>query len=270
MTGSGNNFYQVFHEFQDINFLLIASIIAGAFLMIYILQRLILALAKRVPGKFRLILPPMIPIFRLIILIFAFFSIVPLIIKPTVQNFIAIFGAVGLTLGFAFKDYFSSLIAGIVAVWEQPYRPGDWITVDEVYGEVQSLGLRSVLVLTPDDSLVTIPHSKIWNSGISNANSGKHTHLCIADFFLDPRHDAQAVRRRLLDVALTSPYLQLDRPVNVMVSEKPWGTHYRIKAYPVDGRDEFHFTTDLTVRGKSALSGLGVSHVTAPAIALKN
>lgn len=270
MASNGENtVYQIFHEFKDIDFLLITLIIAGAFLSIYLLQRVILAIAERVPGRFRLTLPPFIPIFRLIILMSAFFSIVPLVIKPTVQNFIAIFGAVGLTLGFAFKDYISSLIAGIVAVWEQPYRPGDWVTVDEVYGEVKSLGLRALTVLTPDDTLVTIPHSKIWNSNIYNANSGKQTHLCVSDFFLHPQHNAQAVRRSLLDVALTSPYLQLNRPVTVIVSEEPWGTHYRIKAYPVDGRNEFQFISDLTVRGKAALAVLGVSPVMAPAIPLK-
>lgn len=270
MTNNGRNtVYQVFHEFKDIDFLLIAIIIAGAFLFIYLLQRVILAVAEQLPGRFRLSLPPFIPVFRLIILLIAFLSIVPLVIKPSVQNFIAIFGALGLAMGFAFKDYVSSLIAGIVAVWEQPYRPGDWVRVDEVYGEVKSLGLRALTVLTPDDSLVTIPHAKIWNSSIHNANAGKQTHLCVSDFFLHPQHNAQAVRRSLLDVALTSPYLQLNRPVSVMVSEKPWGTHYRIKAYPVDGRNEFQFISDLTVRGKEALSALGVSPVMAPAVLLK-
>ena len=46
--------------------------------------------------------------------------------------------------------------------------------------------------------------------------------------------------------------------------EKPWGTHYRLKAYPIDGREQFNFITDLTVRGKAALAGLDVSHVVAP------
>jgi small conductance mechanosensitive channel len=40
----------------------------------------------------------------------------------------------------------------------------------------------------------------------------------------------------------------------VVVAEKPWGTHYRVKAYPVDGRQEFQFISDLTVRRKAALA----------------
>jgi hypothetical protein len=57
---------------------------------------------------------------------------------------------------------------------------------------------------------------------------------------------------------MTSAYLQLLKPVAILASEGPWATKYRIKAYPVDPRDQFRFTTDLTLRGKQALMALGV------------
>lgn len=78
---------------------------------------------------------------------------------------------------------------------------------------------------------------------------------------------SMAVPQQLHEVALTSPYLQLNRPVVVIVLEKPWGTHYRLKAYPIDGRDQFKFTTDMTVRGKAALANLGVKPAIVPAMA---
>jgi len=53
----------------------------------------------------------------------------------------------------------------------------------------------------------------------------------------------------------------------VSVHEKPWATHYRLKAYPIDARQQFRFISDLTVRGKAALLRLGVSFVTAPVAA---
>jgi len=50
---------------------------------------------------------------------------VPLLIEPSVQNMVALLGTLGLGLGFALKDFVSSLVAGLVAVWEMPYRNGD-------------------------------------------------------------------------------------------------------------------------------------------------
>jgi hypothetical protein len=106
--------------------------------------------------------------------------------------------------------------------------------------------------------MVMIPHKKIWDTNIHTANAGKRDLLCVADFYLDPDHDAFEVRYKLHSVPLTSPYVQLDRPISVIVSEKPWGTRYQLKAYPLDCRDQFQFTSDLTVRGRTALAHMGV------------
>ncbi|MEM5787107.1 MAG: hypothetical protein AAGU11_07295, partial [Syntrophobacteraceae bacterium] len=93
-------------------------------------------------------------------------------------------------------------------------------------------------------------------------NNARRELMCIADFYLYPKHDAAAVRQKLVEVALTSPYLQLSRPVIVIVAEKPWYTQYRLKAYPVEGRDQLLFTSDLTIRGKAALGKMGVEPAT--------
>ncbi|MEJ2670766.1 MAG: mechanosensitive ion channel [Deltaproteobacteria bacterium] len=114
-------------------------------------------------------------------------------------------------------------------------------------------------MFTFDDTVVTIPHIKIWESNIYNANDGKRNLLCVANFFVNPNHDAALVRQKLHDVALTSPFLDMNHPIRVIVQEQPWGTHYQLKAYPLDGRDQFLFVSDLTVRGKAALARMGVN-----------
>ena len=169
------------------------------------------------------------------------------------ENLVAVLGALGLALGFALKDYVSSLIAGIVVIYEGAYRPGDWVEVEGAYGEVRSVGMRAMEMVTPDDTVVVVPHQTLWTKLIHNANDGTQHLQCVADFYLDPEHEGRQVRSLLRDVALTSPYLRIERSIDVIAAEQPWGTHYRLKAYPVDPRDQFRFTTDLTVRGKAAL-----------------
>lgn len=249
---------QLFQDPAQIQQLEILVIVVLAGLAIALVHWLLPWIAKRLPGRLRLYLLPSVPVLRLLILIVAIAAIVPLVIKPTLQNMITILGAAGIALGFAFKDYVSSIIAGVVAVYERPYRPGDWVKINDAYGEVRSVGLRALQIVTPDDTVVTIPQSKLWDTNIFNDTDGGRDLLCVADFYLEPCHDAVQVRQVLYDVALSSPFLQLDRPVVVIVAEKPWGTHYRLKAYPIDSRDQFLFTSDLTVRAKAALVKQGV------------
>ena len=229
-----------------------------AWVSILLVERLVPRLAKRLPARLRMYLLPSIPVFRLAILIITFAMIVPMVIQTSLQNLIAILGFTAVALGFAFKDYISSLIAGIVAIYERPYRVGDWVTIDGAYGEVQSLSLRALRLYTPDDTVVNIPHIKIWTTNIFNANDGNRNLLCVAHFYVDPDHDAARARQKLHDVALTSPYLDINHRIRVIVQEQPWGTHYQLKAYPLDSREQFQFISDLTVRGKDALAKMGV------------
>ncbi len=240
----------------------IAVVIAVSVFLIWLSQRIIPWLADHLFGKQRLFLLAMIPTIRVAVFVLATIWIVPMVIETNLQNMIAIFGAVGLAIGFAMKDYVSSLIAGIVAVYELPYRPGDWIEVEGTYGEVKHVGMRAVEIVTPEDTVVFIPHQKLWTHLIRNANNGGPSLMCSTDFYLAPDHDANQVRHLLEDVALTSPYIQLAKPISVTVAEKPWATHYRLKAYPIDPRQQFQFTTDLTARAKACLRDLPVTFAT--------
>ena len=244
----------------------ILAVILVAALLIVTSQRFLPWVAGRLHGQRRLRVLAMVPVLRLLIIIGAFLVIVPLLIEPSVQNMVALFGTVGLALGFALKDLASSLFAGVVAVSEMPYRNGDWVKIDGVYGEVKHIGMRSVQILTPSDDLVSIPHSCLWSTPIHNSNNGAPRLQCIADFYLHPDHDGIRVQALLADVALSSPYLYFELPIAVMVQERSWGTHYRLKAYPIDASQQFRFITDLSLRGKAALGQLGLRYAKAPAI----
>lgn len=92
---------------------------------------------------------------------------------------------------------------------------------------------------------------------------------CVAQFFVAPTHDGDAVRRKLVDVAITSAFLHFDRPVVVVAAQLPWGTRYLIRAYPVECREQFAFIADLTIRGNAALLKMGVTLVAAPPVAVE-
>lgn len=104
--------------------------------LIIVIQKLFPRIAVKLGGKPRFYILASVPLLRLIIIVVTIIVVVPILVEPSFENMVAIFGALGLALGFAFKDYANSLIAGIVTLYEMPYRPGDWIEVDGQYGEI--------------------------------------------------------------------------------------------------------------------------------------
>ena len=258
---------RLLNDLQDISFGRIALIVLAAWAAIAVSKRLLPYLAERSPSGLRLYLLGTVPILRLMILVAAVLWIVPLVFNVTFENFLVIAGAASVALGFAFKDYASSLIAGIVAIIERPYRPGDWVRIDGVYGEVVTVGMRAIRLRTPADDIVAMPHDKIWTSAIANSNDGARTLLCVAEFTVRPGHDAAALRAALRDVARTSAFLDYGRPAVVMLEPTPAGTRYKVKAYPFDMRDQFAFVSDLTVRGKQAIEAAGAGEASVGVIA---
>lgn len=256
----------VVREVSAIPWLRIVAIAAGAWLMIRVSSWLLPRIADALPAGIRIRILPLVPALRLALTLGAVLWIVPLIIEPTPQNLVAVLGALGIAIGFAFKDYASSLVAGIVAVSDRAYRQGDWVEFAGVYGEVQSVGLWSVQLVTPDDDVVTVPHSLLWSVPIRNGNDGKRTLQVVTQLWLEPDHDGALLRERLIDVARTSPWLDASRPPRVVADERPWGTRYRIRAYPLEARDQFDLETDLTVRAKQVVRAQGARWRAVPAV----
>ena len=258
-------FARLFNPLDHAAIFELALIAIGALALIIASQRVLPWVANRLHGRIRHYLLASVPLVRLMVSLVALALALPVIIDPSLRNMVALFGAAGLAIGFALKDYASSLIAGVVSAFEQPYRPGDWIEIDGHYGEVVHVGMRTVALVTADDDYITVPHLKLWSSAVRNANNGSPTLQCTASFYVHPEHDAARARTALEDVALTSPYLCFDEPVAIAIGEKTWGTKYTIRAYPVDPRQQFRFISDLTVRGREALSRMGARALLAPA-----
>jgi small conductance mechanosensitive channel len=124
MTGNGE-LTNIFNELSKTAVINIILILAGALLLITLAQKTLSWLANKLSGKYRRYLLSSVPFLRLLIIVVSITLIVPQVIEPTVANIIALFGSAGLILGFGLKDYVSSLIAGIVAFYEMPYRPGE-------------------------------------------------------------------------------------------------------------------------------------------------
>lgn len=215
--------------------------------------------AELLPTRFRIVVLNAIPLARLVLLLAAALIVIPLLFNITFNNVVLLLGAVGVAIGFALKEFATSAFAGLVAVFERPYRTGDWVRIGNDYGEVIEIGSRAIKLRTADDDVVTIPHSRIWSENIVNSNNGEKTLMCVAEFILDPVATDVDLKGVLRDVALISPYLDWSRPVRVVTQITTYGVQVKLRAYPFEIRDQFAFVTDLTERGRRELGRKGAT-----------
>ena len=226
------------------------AIVAICYLTIKGVDALVIWLSEKVARHNRLRIKQFQPFVRTVVLTFTTILLMNLFLNLSRENVLAVTGTVAVALGFAFKDYASSIIAGIVGLFEAPYRVGDRVEIADEYGEVVSYGLRGIRLQTPSDNIVTVPHSHIWTNAVSNANMGELEAQVATEFYLAHEVNPEQVENILYRVAYTSKYTHLKLPIVVVMSEHSWGSLYKLRSYPLDARDEFVYKTDLTVRAK--------------------
>jgi len=244
--------------------LLVAAVLFLNHLLILAMQWSLRRAAENAPPPRRLMILRIVPIARLIIRTSALVIIVPLLVEPTVRNVLGLSLGLLVALAYSLREYGSSFAAGIVTVLENAYQPGDWIEVNGAYGEVKAIAMRAVHLMTADDTEVIIPHSRFWTTSILNFSSGNHSLMCVANFYLHPDHKSAHVCEKLSEVAAASAYRAPESPVGVTVLERPLGTHYRVKAYGRESREQFRFITDLTIRGREELQQMKIRFAQAP------
>lgn len=229
-------------------------LIVAAYLSNWLLGKLTAWFSEQVPLRFRPLVQQALPLERFLILVITLGTIAKLFFELSPSNLLALSGTLAVALGFVFKDYISSVIAGGLVLLEATYRVGDRVRVGEHYGEVVQYGLRSFRLKTLNNDTVIVPHNCIWTETITNASNGKLEVQVTTDFYLAHEVDAERVQQILFQAAYTSKYTQMQLPISVSLENKQWGTHFQLKAFPIDARSETDFRTDLTLRTKKAFA----------------
>ena len=85
-----------------------------------------------------------------------------------VNGFITGLGVGGLAISLAAKDAVSNLISGFVIVFEKPFIVGEFIQTASIQGFVEEVTMRSTKIRTLEDSVVTVPNSKLTDDAIIN------------------------------------------------------------------------------------------------------
>ena len=165
-------------------------------------------------------------------------------------------GTLAVAIGFALKDTASSLTAGILILIDRPFQVGDRVQFGDTYGEVKEIGLRSVRIVTLDDSEVSIPNNKFLTESVSSANSGALDMMVVIKFHIAMTEDFELAKKLVYEACVTSKYDYLHKPVTILikdeVTEVAFATVISCKAYVIDARYEMAFISDVTERAKRA------------------
>jgi small-conductance mechanosensitive channel len=120
-------------------------------------------------------------------------------------------GALGIGIGFGFRDIASNFISGFVVLTSRTVKRGDWITLGNNFGKIVDIGLRTSTIRTIDNIDVIIPNSHMIENELINwsyTDNIVRVHIPVGVAYSS---DVVLVRDTLLDVAKKLEHI-LDYP----------------------------------------------------------
>ena len=77
-------------------------------------------------------------------------------------------GITGLALALAAKDSIANVFGAVTVLLDRPFRVGDWVLISGCEGEVINISLRTTLLRTSVDTIISIPNANLTSKPIEN------------------------------------------------------------------------------------------------------
>lgn len=117
----------------------------------------------------------------------------------SIAPFIAAVGAIFLTAGLALQGSVANFAAGISLVITRPFKIGDTILVNSVYGVVEEIKLGYTTLRTEDEEMITVPNKNMIGEVIVNSFDYRIVESSVGISYNDDAEKAIALIRSVID-----------------------------------------------------------------------
>ncbi len=152
-----------------LQFLLVISIVLWAFRLVSLVYDVVRFLDKDddLDGTEKTLISALESVLRFII-IFVGAIFIADALGFELTSLLAGLGISGLAFALAAKDSISNFFGAITVLLDRPFKVGDWVVIGTSEGEVIEINLRTTLVRTSLDTIITIPNANLVNIPVEN------------------------------------------------------------------------------------------------------
>ena len=108
-----------------------------------------------------------------VILILGVFTALTIIV-PSFRfgDLIAGLGFTSFIVGFATKDILNNLFSGVLILWKQPFKIGDYLFIKDKQGKVEYIGVRATTLRMDDGEKILMPNGDLYSNPLTIRGAG--------------------------------------------------------------------------------------------------
>ncbi len=144
----------------------------------------------------------------------------------------AALGVGGLAISLAARDTIADFIAGVIILFDRPFRVGDRIELQNLgtWGDVTDIGLRTTRIRTRDNRMVIVPNSLIGSGQIVNYTYPDPRYRIQLHVIIQYGTDIEMLRSLIVDTVSNVPGVLSDKPVDALyIDMGEYGMVFRVR-----------------------------------------
>lgn len=136
-------------------------------------------------------------LFYLLVVTFALIAL--RIVNVPLTAFTILGGALAIGFGFGSQNLVNNFISGLILLVERPIRASDLIQIDDLYGTVEYIGLRSTRIRTGENFEIIVPNSSFLQQNVVNwtlSDTRVRIRVAVGVAYGSPTRDVKEVLRK--------------------------------------------------------------------------
>lgn len=94
-------------------------------------------------------------------------------------DLIAGLGFTSFIVGFATKDILNNLLSGVLILWKEPFKIGDYIFVKDRQGKVEYIGVRATTLRMDDGEKILMPNGDMYSNPLTIRGAGAERRMTL-------------------------------------------------------------------------------------------
>ena len=198
----------------------------------------------------------------LIILAGAFISFEIMGLGGFVMKFLGSLGVAGVIAGVALKDLVSSMFSGMLIGFDKAFAVGDYVTIQQISGKVESIGFLTTKIITDEGKKVYVPNQLIFTAPFVNFTASGQRKVFI-ELQIANSQDLETARNVILEEIKTFDFTDHVEEAEVMVLKQSFGIFFLEARFSMkNGENITKVRSESLIRIKKKLNEAGIELAT--------
>ncbi len=159
-----------------------------------------------------------------------------------------IFGALSVGIGFGLQHIVNNMVSGLILLFERPIRVGDLLEINNQWGWVEKVGLRSTIIRSDHKAQIIIPNSEFVTQRVVNLTFSEQDHRFSIAVGVAYGSDTALVQQIIIETALAHPLIMKDpAPKVYLLSFGEFSLNFELWATTSDVEKKKAIVSDLNL-----------------------